>query len=425
MKLERKIKTSGIFVILALLLSITLADYAGAGDWPQWRGMERDGKSNEVGLAKKWPEGGPALLWSAEGLGKGYASLCVANGAIYTTGMKDGQGFLTAYDLKGKGKWEKSYGPEWDGSYTGSRSTPTMDDGLLYIVSGMGQVHCFEAASGQKKWTVDMIKEFAGINLKWGIAESPLVVDDKVICTPGGEKIAVVALDKKTGKTIWTTTGLGDKSGYCSPILIKIGKKRLIVTMLQETIVALDLSDGKVVWSIPHQTKYGISAVSPLYHQGNLYVSNGYGKGMIMYEISPDGTSYTKKWEDKNLDCRLGGVVLDNGFIYGSSTKGVLYSLGKSDGKVAASNDKVGSGSTIYADGMLYCYEEKKGTVSLVKPADKSLDIVSSFVVQKGADEYWAHPAISDGRLYIRHGDALLAYDITEPVAINQGGDKK
>ncbi len=412
--LSRKIVVKSLFVAI-FLFSMGLSNTLQAADWPQFRGPHRDGKSTETKLLKSWPAEGPELLWSVEGLGRGYASAAISKGMVYTTGMIDGQGFLFAYDLNGQFKWKKPYGPEWTGDRPGSRGTPTVDGDRIYLISAMGRLICFNADDGKEIWSVDIFKKFGGRNLTWGIAESPLIVDDKVICTPGGPKVAVAALDKMTGRTIWTTTGLNEKSAYCSPILIKRGRRRLIVTMLQKSIVALDPSNGSLVWRIPHQAQYDISAVSPLYDKGRLYVSNGYGKGGIMYQLSPDGTSYKKIWTDKTLDSHHGGVVLLDGYIYGSSSKGTLVSLDLASGRIKNLNKTVGKGSTIYADGMLYCYREKRGAVRLVKPGIDALPIVSSFNVPMGSDQHWAHPAISDGKLYIRHGNALMVYDINAP----------
>jgi len=388
-------------------------------DWTQFRGPNRDGKSRETGLLKKWPEAGPKLLWSVEGLGTGFSSIAIADGYVYTAGMvgNDKKGILFAYDLDGNPKWQKFYGPEWSSSHKGTRTTPTVDGDRVYVMSGYGNLVCFDAKTGDRRWEVDTLKRFDGKNIKWGIAESVLIFDNKLICTPGGRDATVVALDKITAETIWTTKGLSETSAYCSPVVIERNGKRLIATMVQKSIVLIDPENGKVLYRIPHIGKHFISAVSPVYKDDLIYGTTGYGVGGEMYELSPDPNSYTQRWTDKNLDCHHGGLVFLDGNIHGSNhtgqggNKGSWICLELATGKVKHQAKLVGKGSVIFADGMLYCYGES-GMVGLVKPTPTGYEMVSSFKVTKGTEEHWAHPAISNGRLYIRHGDALMVYDI-------------
>ena len=394
--------------ILALLLA---ASVAGAVDWPQFRGPTRDGLSPETGLMKKWPAGGPEELWSVDGLGIGFSSVAVADGMIYTTGMIDKEGILFAFDLKGNMKWKVSYGPEWTGSHPGTHSTPTIDGDRLYLMSGLGRIACHNAMTSEHLWHRDTLPEFGGKNIRWGIAESVLIEGDKVICTPGGPGASVVALNKMSGKTIWTSKGLGEPSGYCSPVAIDVGTKRLVLTLLQKSLVGIDINNGKVVWTHPHKVRFGLNAVTPAYENGLIYVSNGYRQGGHMFELAADGMSIKKKWSEKSLDVHHGGVVLVDGYIHGAGTKGQWSCLEPATGKVKFSANLVGKGSVIYADGLMYGYGEN-GKVGLIKIAPSGYEMISSFQITKGTAEHWAHPAISDGRLYIRHGDALMCYDI-------------
>ncbi len=397
-----------------------LKDHSSS-NWPQWQGPDRDAISKETGLLKKWPDGGPKLIWSANDLGGGFSSVSIADGCIYVTGFKGEQGVLTAMDLDGNRKWQKPYGLEWASSRAGSRTTPTIDGGRAYTFSGVGIISCLDTTSGEKKWSVDTLEKFGGKNLRWGMAESVLIDGDKVICTPGGKDASVVALDKMTGETIWTSKGLSEKSAFCSGILVERGQKRLFVTMLSKSVVGINVDDGRVLWADPYseyQSKpRGNNPVTPVYHDGNIYATSGYNNGGVMLELSEDGKNVTRKWVDETLDVHHGGVVLVDGYIYGSNwnsnSRGDWVCLDFSSGKVMYEHKWNGNkGSIAYADEMLYCYDENTGTIALVKPSPKGFDIVSSFDVSLGADEHWAHPVILDGRLYIRHGDALMVYDI-------------
>ena len=405
-----------LFISILLIGRICLAD-----DWPQFRGPNRDGKSAETGLLKKWPEGGPKQLWSVEGLGIGFSSVAVAKGFVYTTGMIEGEGFLFAYDLAGNLKWKQSYGPEWTGSYKGTRTTPTVDGNRVYVFSGTGVMVCFEARTGRKIWEVNTLEKFKGKNIRWGMSGSPLIDGDKVYCTPGGKKGIMVALDKMTGETIWATSGLDEMSAYSSPILIERGGIRLLINMIQKSVICLNAENGKLIWQEPYVTPSDTGGVTPIYKDGAVYVTSAiereFTRGGVMFELSADGTSVSEKWNDQTLDTGHGGVVLIDGYLYGSTfdgiPKGDWVCLEWDSGKVMYKEIWNGNkGSIIYADGMLYCYDENTGDVALVEASPTDFEIVSYFRVTQGSGQHWAHPAISDRRLYIRHGDALMAYDI-------------
>ncbi|HUW18523.1 MAG TPA: PQQ-binding-like beta-propeller repeat protein [Sedimentisphaerales bacterium] len=400
-------------------------------DWPQFRGPARDGKTAETGLMKKWPDGGPELLWSVEGLGIGFSSVAVADGYVYTTGMvgKDKQGIIFAFDLDGRLKWVAPCGPEWSGPHEGARTTPTVDKNSVYVFSGNGNLVCLDSKSGQQKWAVDTLKKFDGKNLKWGLSESVLVFENKVICTPGGSNAALVALDKVTGETVWTTRGLSERAAYCSPVIYEIAGRPLITTNVEKSIVLIDPDNGNVVCRIPHEKRHDLAAVSPVYENGCLYVTTGYARedfpprGM-MFRLAPDASGYTLGWTDRNLDCHHGGVILLDGDIHGSNSviygpaskekdKGAWFCLDLAGGQIKYQGKLVGKGSVVCAEGLLYCYGEN-ATVGLVKPTPAGYEMLGSLLITRGTAEHWAHPAISDGRLYIRHGNALMAYDIKQ-----------
>jgi len=395
---------------------------AVAGEWPQWLGPNRDNKSQETGLLKKWPEGGPKLLWSVDGLGDGWASVSIADGLIYTTGKNSKTESVYAIELTGKKKWQTESGPAWTGAYPSARCAPTFDEGRLYVTTGSGTVTCLDAKTGQVKWTVDAFGKFKGSHGRWGTAESPLIYDNMVFYMPGGNNTTVVAIDKMTGRIIWASAALDDNRAYVSPILVERGDRKIIVGVTANYIIGVDARDGTILWKYDYVKKHGkkrgadINTTTPLYHDGNIYVTSGYDHVGVMLKLSEDGKDVSLKWVDETLDCHHGGVVFVDGYIYGASWKGNgdgnWVCLDWDTGKVMYDTHWINKGAISYADGMLYCYEEKKGNVALVRATPEKFDIVSSFAVTKGTGEHWALPVISGGRLYIRHGEVLMAYDI-------------
>jgi len=406
---------AGLFMFAICVLNAEAADY------PQWRGINRDGISGETGLLKEWQEGGPELLWSIKGFGSGYSSPSISNGVLYITGTKDNKEFLSAFDLNGNLKWEKEYGKAFTDTTPEARTTPTVDGNSLYVISGTGEVVCFDAETGTIKWSVEAFKKFEGQYGSWGIAESPLIVDDKVIYTPCGAKTTVVALSKDTGETVWASESLDDHSGYVSPILAKIGEKKQIITVTAKYVLGINAEDGKIDWKVANtdiSSPGDINTVSPIYHDGSVFVTSGYNDAGALIKISDDGLSASVAWVNPDLDVHHGGVVLVDGYIYGANwinnENGNWVCLEWSTGKTMYETKWGNKGSIISADGMLYCYEEKSGNLGLVKVSPEGFNVISTLKIKQGGGPHWAHPVISDGVLYVRHGEILMAYNIKE-----------
>jgi len=401
----------------ALLLTAILPATALclSNDWPQFRGPYRDGRSIERGLLSKWPEAGPTEVWSFQGLGTGFASVSVVDKTIYTTGMIDKQGWLFAVNAEtGRLKWKKQYGPEWTGPHPGARTTPTIDGDRLYIMSGRGRIACYARETGDLVWKIDTLEKFNGKNITWGIAESVLVDANEVFCTPGGKDATMVALDKHTGRIIWTTRGLSSLSAYCSPIM-PLGPGRILLTMVRGLFICVHADTGKVLWKIPHKTRNDIAAVTPLRYCGGQVYFTSHGTGGTKIHLKEKGAEYEQVWAGSELDSLHGGVIFDTAHhpsFYGSDSKENWVRQSIRTGQILFKEKLIeGKGSIIYADGMLYCYSEK-GTLALVKPTKDGMQLISSFKIAKGDGMHWAHPAISHARLYIRHGDYLMAFDI-------------
>jgi len=402
--------------LVLVTILVCMIGAARAEDVTQFRGPGRDGRFQESALLKEWPRGGPPVMWVTKGLGKGYSSVSVVNDTIFLTGKeKDGQGYLYLLDLEGNVKRKVAYGKETDERQAPmSRSTPTIDGDRLYLTSAYGVVSCFRVPDATKLWEVDMMKRFGGKLPTWHIAESVLIDGDRAICTPGGPDASVVALDKMTGETVWTSKGLSDNTSYCSAVIAEHGGRRLILTMTAKYVVGLVAETGEFLWKHKHETDYDIHAVAPVYYDGLVFYTGGYGSGSGAIELSPDATSVTPKWKDTTLDCQHHGVVLLDGYIYGTGHKtSELLCLDMKTGKIMWRTREVTQGATVYADGMLYVYEgPRRGIVSLVKATPAGYQRTGSFKVTEGTDNHWAHPTIANGRVYIRHGDTLIAYDI-------------
>ena len=404
-----------ILTVTAIL--VILVGTAWAGDSPRFRGPNGDGRYDEQGLMKQWPANGPPPAWTATGLGKGYSSASVVKGKIYVTGMTpDEMGHIVVLNAEGAVERKIAYGKETlVPQAPGPRSTPTIDGDRLYLMSGLGVVYCMDLTKDKALWEANIFERFKGENSQWNLAESLLVDGDRLICTPGGQEGAVAALNKMTGETIWATKGLNDKTSYCSPTIVDHKGRRILLTETAKFMIGVDAGTGALLWKQEHITDYDIHAVTPIYKDGLVYYTGGYGSGGGALELSPDGSAVSLKWTDNTLDCQHHGVVLVDGYLYGTGHKNSeLMCLDMATGKVMWRTKDVRQGAVVYADGMLYVYEgPKTGIVDLVKAVPTGFERTGKFSVTEGADNHWAHPTIANGRLYIRHGDALIAYDIT------------
>jgi outer membrane protein assembly factor BamB len=387
-----------------------------------WREDNRTGVSSETGLLKSWPEGGPALVWSNTELPKGYSSVAIGNNTIYLTGMdsQNENDVLVALDDKGNIKWQTPYGRSWNASHPETRCTPTIDSNKVYVSSGFGDLACLDANTGKIIWQSKASETFKGTTGRWGIAESVIVDNDKVYYTPGGPETMTIALDKLTGKLVWKSASLNDKAGYVSPILVNYAGKDMLINVSLGHVFGIDVSDGALLWSVAFtsEARWGdhIVCVTPLFKDGFVYATEGYNAGGMMLKIAEDGKSAKIVWTDEVLDVHHGGVVLVDGYIYGSNWtsngNGDWCCIDWNTGKTMYQEHWECKGSIIAADGMLYMYDEKSGNVGLVKPNPAKFDLVSSFKVPLGSGEHWAHQVVHNGYLYMRHGKALMVYDI-------------
>ena len=423
---NRKVNKTGYLLILSMLINHLLSGQEIA----QWRGPERNGIYPDKELLDEWPDEGPELLWSMEGIGKGFSSVSVINGVIYATGQQDSIEYFSAIAPEdGNLLWHIPYGLSPLRSFKDTRCTPTVEGDKAFLISGRGEIVCVDVSRRQIKWHVEANKNFKGLYGIWEIAESPLLVDNKVIFTPGGHATTMIALDKQTGATIWTSETIHDTTSYASPVLIEKGDKKIIVNILSNYLIGVDAENGEILWTYKYSeldkplwnpdAPY-INTISPLYKDGRLFITSGYNHTSAMFELSPDGSEISLIWKQPVLDTQHGGVLLLDGYIYGSTWisngQGNWACLDWETGETMYDKEWYNKGSIIAADGRLIVYEEKRGYVGLVNPNPEDFQVISSFQHKQGSGPHWAHPSIKDGVLYIRHGETLTAYRIDRQI---------
>ena len=407
-------------ILVCILLLITAQQSIGQKVF-QWRGDHRDGIYNENKLMKVWPEKGPSLLWFTEAVGSGFAAPVITSDKVFINGEADSTSYLFAFDLKGKLLWKTPNGKEYYGqgfsaSYPGSRSTPAVVGDLVYTTSGHGRLACFDVATGKEKWAVNMVSDLGGIENEFGYSESPLIDGDDLFCTPGGAKNNVVAINRFTGKTTWTSKALGDTTSFCSPILISLPGRKIFANISRHYIYGLDAKSGELLWSQKLENfKYeGEHCSTPLYADGFLYymVEDENGNGAVKLEISPDGKNIKEIWRNRNATNAMGGYLKIGNHLFTTTKKKKLICIDAMKGNIVDSLSST-KGSLIYADNLIYCYNET-GVMKLIRFENNKFTEISKFKVEKGTKEHFSHPVISNGTMYIRHGKALMAYDIKE-----------
>lgn len=388
----------------------------------EWRGVGRTGVFDaEQHLLKEWPADGPDLLWVNDSIPRGYASVSVANNFIYTTGVEDAMEVVCAFDLTGKLKWKKAYGRKWDSSYDGSRSTPTVEKDYLYVCSGFGDVACLNALTGDIVWQSKVNDVFDGEKGRFGISESLLIVDNKILCTPGGNQTTMVALNKLNGNLIWKSKSLKDTPSYASPLLINHNGKKIVLQFTVNYFFGLNPNTGDILWTYEFgkekpETARNNQTNTPIYHNGEIFITSGYNHHSVMLGLAEEGNSVDVKWVDSVLDVHHGGVVLVDGYIYGSNwihnRMGNWTCLNWDTGVASYSTEWFNKGAIVSADNMLYCYDEKGGNIALVPVNPEKFEVKSHFKVPYGKGPHWGHLVIKDGILYVRHENALMAFDI-------------
>ena len=412
------------------------ATVAFAADWPQWRGPNRDGYSADKGLVAKWPAAGPKLLYTLskpEDIGTGYGQPAVIGDKFYIVGAdgskQTAKEFLTCLSTKdGKRIWQKplnsSPGKYSDGWGGGPRSTPTVQDGYVYVLGVTGDLVCFSADKGDEKWHKNLVKDFGGSIPTWGYSESVLIDGDTLLCTPGG-KGGIIALNKATGETVWQCKEVGDGAGYSSIMIATVGGVKQYVQQTMAHGIGVRAKDGKKLWEIGDIKRRTAVIPTPVLKGDIVFFTAGYGAGCEAYKLESDGkdgTKATKLYSNSNITNHHGGAIGFDKYVFGHSDgNGEWNCLDIESGDIVWKNKFVGKGSVSAADGYFYCYGEGTGTLARAKITDKGFEEAGKFTIPKtstirpNSGKIWAHPVIADGKLFLRDYELLFVYNLLGP----------
>jgi outer membrane protein assembly factor BamB len=404
-------------VLTAALLSCT----AFAADWPQWRGPERSGISQETGLLSEWPKEGPKVRWIVKDLGTGYSSPVVSKGIVYTQTTQGNEEFAVALSEKtGKKIWTekigvvgKNEGPQ----YPGTRATPTVDGDKIYCLSSDGELVCL-TRDGKKVWEKNIRKEFKGEVGKWAYTESVLVDGDHVICTPGGSEATLAALKKDTGEVVWkSAVPGGDVADYASIMIVEAGGRKQYVQYMRKALVGVDAKTGKFLWSYDRTQDQGASILTPIVAGNKVFVSGSRkGGGLVALSAEGDGVAAKEIYFDKAIAPSTGGAILYKGHLYG--TAGVnMFCADFETGKVKWTDRSVAPASLCLADGKIYARGWNTGDIALIDPSPESYKEISRFKQpMKSKILGWTHPIVANGGFYVRDQDVLICFEVGKDV---------
>jgi outer membrane protein assembly factor BamB len=397
--------------------------------WPQFRGPRRDGISDERGLLQAWPEAGPDKIWSTSNLGRGYSSPIIVNDRIYITGDVDAELHITALDLEGNPVWRATNGLAWIRPYPGARSTITYSAGRLYHQNARGRLVCLEAATGRELWSLNVLEQFKGGNITWGLSECLLVDDRAVYVTAGGRDALLVALDKYSGAILWQSQPLLDTEGdrspqsasYVSPILVQFGDRRLILGASVRHLYCANADTGDIYWTQRRPTTHSVIAMMPVLVNDAVFMTAPHGDPGRLYQLLPPSgpnapVGVRTLWETP-LDTAQGGVVHVDGRLYGSFYPGRKGwgAVDAATGQVLYETSDFVKGAVLYADNRLYALCED-GWMLLLDPTDTHFDVQGRFQFANARERNaWAHPVIHQRRLYLRYQDIVHAFDIAQP----------
>jgi outer membrane protein assembly factor BamB len=384
-----------------------------ANDWPQWQGADRSRVSKETGLLNTWPSAGPAIVWKATGLGSGYGSMSVVGDRVFVQGTRNNRSVVIAINrATGKELWSKALGAHEVGDMgPGPRGTPTVDGDRVYVLTEAGDLACVKT-DGTAVWQRNILRDFRGRQLQWLISESPLVDGAHVVVSPGGPGAGIVKLDKMTGQTVWEAKELSDPAGYSSIVAADVKGVRTYLTFTASAGVGVRASDGKLMFRYPRAANRTANITTPVFFNDKVFFTSDYGTGGGLLELNVENGQVVSKevYFNTNMKNHHGGVVLVDGYLYGFNSA-ILTCMEFATGTVMWRDRSVGKGTVTYADGHLYIQGENN-LIGLAEATPAGYREKGRFSIPDMGLPSWAHPAIADGRLYVRNQDSLLAYDI-------------
>jgi outer membrane protein assembly factor BamB len=400
-----------LFLVLAqAAVGSVKADY----DWPQWKGPDRTGLSKETGLLKAWPASGPTVVWTISSLGEGFGSMAIKADRIFVQGAKGTESVLFCLNrADGKTIWSQALGPKQsDSRGNGPRGTPTIDGDRVYALSENGDLACLKIDGGAVVWQRNILKDFGGRNPNWLVSESPLVDGKNLIVTPGGSDASIVALDKMTGKTVWTSKELSDPAGYSSCVAVDVQGVRTILGFTARAAVGVRASDGKLMWRYETVANRTANITTPVFYDNKVFYTSAYGTGCALLGLKAQGGEVKAEeiYFNREMQNHHGGVVLVNGYLYGFSNA-ILTCVEFATGKTMWSHRSVGKGALAYADGSLYLLSENN-VVGLAEATPTGYKEKGRFQIADQGWPSWAHPVVCGGKLYIRNQGVLTCYDV-------------
>jgi len=394
-------------VLTALSLLIVLSLVAHAGDWPQFLGPTRNGVSPETKLNLNWTATGPKLLWKVPMTDNGYAGPAVAGGKVFIIDHQKSTDIVQAFDLAGgKPVWQFAYPDAEADNYGFSRSTPTVNDGKVYIIGRLGQVFCLDAAHGTKIWARNLLTEFHGNKPKWNYAMSALIDGDTVIVTPGGPNI-VAALDKKTGKTLWQGGG-SDTPGYATPTIATLNGVKQYLIFTATGLVSVDAGTGARRWMFPWKTDYDVNAATPQVAGNTVFITSGYKHGCALLTVK--GNTVSAVWESKAIQSHFNTPIIVDGYIYGTSDPGKLVCLDLKTGHLIWEHPGFEKGGLVGVSGAIIALAGGNGELIAARLSPTGYTELGRQKPLSG--QSWTAPIIANGKLLIRNKTTLACYEL-------------